>query len=298
MAKQDEDRARQVPAVDFYGDTATWPMSELVHSEPLVERSEMHDWKIRPHRHNDLAQLFLVLEGRGRARLDSVWYEVTAPCLLLIPVRVVHEFEWDNASAGYVLSISSSLINSLMRNMKPVEASMQSARIVDVSSSRGFVRELFAEIHIECVDRRPLRDASLESLVRVLAVWLTRNADSPTSAAAPPDRARTHFAKFTQAVNEHHKEHWSVAEYANILGISPSHLNAICRKLAEKSALDVIHARLMLAARRQLVYTEKNIAGVAYHLGFADPSYFARFFKRETGMTPAEYRKRSGTVEA
>ena len=296
MAKFDDHRGSPVPAVDFYGETSAWPMSELVHSEPLVERSEMHDWRIRPHRHNELTQLFLVLEGRGRARLDSVWYDVAPPCLLLVPARVVHEFEWDNASAGFVLSISSGLISSLTQDMKPVATALQSSRVVDVSESREFMKELFAEIHNDCVDQRPMRDASLESLVRVLAIWLTRNADAQSPAAMSTDRARMHFARFTHAVNKHHKSHWSVAEYANTLGITPSHLNTVCRRLADKSALDVVHARLILAARRQLVYTEKNIAGIAYHLGFSDPSYFTRFFRRATGLTPAAFRRRSGTV--
>ena len=55
-------------------------------------------------------------------------------------------------------------------------------------------------------------------------------------------------------------------------------------------------ARLLLAARRQLIYTERNVAEIAYHLGFSDPSYFTRFFKRATSLTPAEFRRRSGTV--
>ncbi len=297
MAKQDNDSTKQVPAVDFYGDTAAWPMPELVHSEPLVERSELHDWTIRPHRHNDLTQLFLVLDGSGRARLDSIWYDLASPCLLVIPERVVHEFEWERTSSGYVLSIRSDLLGALMQRIKPVSKAFQSAQVVNVAESDSFIRELFAEIHTECVEQRPLRDASLESLVRVLAIWLTQQSDKESAATPTPDRAQRHFTKFARLVDGRHKAHWSVADYADALGITPSHLNAICRKLAGKSALDVIHARLLLAARRQLIYTERNIAGVAHYLGFADPSYFTRFFKRETGITPGEYRRRSGTLD-
>lgn len=298
MPEQHHDRSTQVPAVDFYGDTSAWPMSELVHSEPLVERSELHDWKIRPHRHSDLTQLFLVLDGNGRARFDSIWHDLAAPCLLIVPKRVVHEFEWECASGGYVLSIRSSLVESLARQMKPIGHAFQYARVVNIVESLSFIRELFIEIHAECVDQRPLRDASLENLIRVLAIWLTRNSETESAAVLPIDRGNQHLARFTRLVDEQHKAHWTVAEYTNAIGITASHLNATCRKLADKSALEVIHARLLLAARRQLVYTERNIAGIAHYLGFADPSYFTRFFKRETGMTPGEYRKRSGTFEA
>jgi AraC family transcriptional activator of pobA len=296
MAAYSNQHTSQAPAVDFYGDASAWPMSELLHSEPLVERSELHNWRIRAHRHNDLTQIFLVLKGSAQARLDSVWHEVAAPSLLVIPQRVVHEFEWDKAAKGYVLSIRSELVHTLVQKMKPVAAAFQSAKIIDVTESRRFIHELFAEIHTECVDQRSLRDASLESMLRVLAIWLTRNSDSRSMPVSPPDRAARHLAKFVRAVDEQHKAHWSIAQYANALGLTPSHLNTICRKLADKSALDLVHARLLLAARRQLVYTERNIAGVAHHLGFVDPSYFTRFFKRKTGMTPGAYRRRSGTI--
>lgn len=298
MRKQRDDRPRQVPAVDFYGDTASWPIPELVHSEPLVERSELHNWKIRPHRHQDLTQLFLVLDGSGRARLDSAWHDLVSPCLLVIPERVVHEFEWQRASEGFVLSIRSDLVSALSQRMKPVGKAFLNSRAVDVSESATYLEALFAEIHTECVEQRPLRDASLESLIRVLAIWLTQRSKAESASGPAPDRAGRHLRKFTRLVDEHHKAQWSVADYANALGITPSHLNSICRKVMNQSALDVIHARLLLAARRQLVYTERNIAGVAHYLGFADPSYFTRFFKRVTGMTPGEYRRSSGTFDA
>lgn len=298
MARAGKSRNGAVPAVDFYGDTATWPMPELVHSEPLVERSELHNWRIRPHRHNDLTQLFLILDGSGSARLDSVWYDLVSPCLLVIPARVVHEFKWERTSSGYVLSIRSDLIRALIQRMQPVGQAFQDAQVVDVQAARGFISELFGEIHAECAEQRPLRDASLESLVRVLAIWLAQRAESSFSAASSTDRAGRHFKRFANLVDKHHKDQWSVAEYAGALGMTPSHLNSICQKLVGHSALDVIHARLLLAARRQLVYTERNIAGVAHFLGFADPSYFTRFFKRKTGMTPGDYRRSSGTVYA
>jgi AraC family transcriptional activator of pobA len=222
---------------------------------------------------------------------------LASPCLLVIPERVVHEFEWESTSSGYVLSIRSDLVNELAERMTPLSKAFQSAHVVSTAKSQSFINALFTEIHSVCNEQRPLRDASLESLVRVLAIWLTQKYDSQSQAPSAPDRSQRHFSRFTKLVDTHHKKQWSVADYASALGMTPSHLYSICRKLTGKSALDVIHARLLLAARRQLVYTERNIAGVAHHLGFADPSYFTRFFKRETGMTPGTYRRRSGTVE-
>jgi AraC family transcriptional activator of pobA len=286
-----------VPAVDFYGDTSSWPMSELVHSERLVERSSLHGWRIRPHRHDDLTQLFLVLKGSGRARLDSVWHAVEAPCLLIIPERSVHEFEWAEASDGFVLSIRSSLVTALAQRIESLGPVFADAAMLDASESQQFLSELFAAIHDESVGQRSLKDVALDSLLRILAIWLARNSAMQATATAPASRAGKHYARFSRLVDKQHKLQWSVADYASALGITPSHLNAVCQQLVSRSALEVIHERLILAARRELAYTERNIAGVAHHLGFADPSYFTRFFKRQTGMTPGEYRRRSGTFD-
>lgn len=283
------------PAVDFYGDTSAWPMSELVHCEKLVERSALHDWRIRPHRHNNLTQLFLVLDGSASARLDTVWQDVTAPCLIIVPERAVHEFKWAKASDGFVLSIHANLISALAQRVEALGAVFRDIAVVDEPLSLQFVSELFAEIHAESVGNRTLKDVSLDCLVRLLAIWLVRNSARQATTTTLPGRAGRHYARFVKLVDEKHKLHWSVAEYARALGITPSHLNAICKQMANKSTLAAIHERLVLAARRELAYTESNIAGVAHHLGFADPSYFTRFFKRETGMSPGEYRRRSGT---
>lgn len=285
------------PEVDFYGEPLAWPASEFVHSERLVERSQFHDWKIRPHRHNDFAQIFLVLKGKGRACLDSSWHDVVSPCLLVIPERVVHEFEWDRDSDGYVLSVQLSLIKLISKDMKTIPAAFTNPAIADISTSRRFICSLFAEIHSETTNRTQFKDDSIESLVRLLGIWLLRNSKPTSSASRSPGRARKHFNRFEGLVDEHFRSHWSVADYAGSVGITPAHLGTVCRKTVGKSALDVIHAHLLLAARRELVYTEKNIAGIAHYLGFTDPSYFTRFFKRATGITPSEFRRRSGTFD-
>ena len=287
-----------VPAVDFYGDTSQWPLSELVHCEPLAQRSALHDWRIRPHRHNNLTQLFLLLEGGGKARLDSEWYELQAPCLLIVPQRAVHEFEWHKGSDGFQLSVRSNLSAVLAQRIESLGGVFGSAAVIDLSTSTEFVSELFSEIYSEYVGKRPLKDVSLDCLVRLLAIWLARNAAKKSTAASLPGRAGRHYARFVKLVDERHKVQWPVSEYASALGITPSHLNAICQQLVGKSTLEVIHERLVLAAKRELAYTESNIAGVAHRLGFADPSYFTRFFKRETGLTPGDYRRRSGTFSA
>ena len=285
-----------IPSVDFYGDAESWPMSELLHSEPLAERSQRYNWRISPHRHDALTQLFLLLEGSGTARLDSVTYELTAANLLIIPQRCVHEFDWSSESQGFVLSIAAPLVERLERNAGSKFGMFSEPRRVSLGDDREYLATLVRRINEEAAEPRLLQEMALESLMQILTIWLARS--SPPVPGKAASRAARHYQRFARLVDQHHKEHWSVADYSRQIGITASHLNSISRQVASRSALRIINDRLTLAARRDLTYTDRPVAIVAQRLGFTDPSYFARFFKRETGLTPVEFRRHSGTTPA
>lgn len=291
--QQRSDRAG-APTVDFYGDGTAWSTSALLHSEPLIERSSRHEWKIRPHRHDRLAQLFGLLRGSGTGRFDAVDYTLTAPCIAVLPASCVHEFEWALDSDGYALSLASALVGDIERAIAPHDRAFREPAVIDIGRDADFITALFDAIHAECTSERLLKESALDSLIRTLAIWVARRTTTAPP-AGPAERGQLHHLRFVRLVEQHHREQWRIADYARELGITAAHLNAICRSRAGKSALGVVHDRVLLAARRELAYTDKSIAGVAAGLGFAEPSYFTRFFRQRMGMTPKAYRRRSGT---
>jgi len=78
---------------------------------------------------------------------------------------------------------------------------------------------------------------------------------------------------------------------ARRLGVSPGHLNVLCHEHLGRPASDEIHQRLLLEAKRMLRYSDKAAFAIAQELGFADPAYFGRFFRRGAGLTPRRYRQ-------
>lgn len=72
--------------------------------------------------------------------------------------------------------------------------------------------------------------------------------------------------------------------------MSPGHLSALCRATLRRSAGGVVRQRLTLEARRLLAHSDLTAAEVGFRLGFDDPAYFARFFRRETGQPPTRFR--------
>ena len=130
----------------------------------------------------------------------------------------------------------------------------------------------------------------LQSLISVLLVWVTRQVMVRHESRQLPQRGREYLSQFNQRVETLFREQPSVEQLAHQVGISVAHLNSICRELAGRSALQIIHQRQLLEAKRQLIYTPMTISEVAESLGFADPAYFSRFFRRLTGTSPSAFR--------
>ncbi|MBK1895205.1 helix-turn-helix domain-containing protein [Chryseobacterium paridis] len=100
-----------------------------------------------------------------------------------------------------------------------------------------------------------------------------------------------HFRKaITQYVNSIH----SIQEYADMLHVSPNHLNKSVKMATGKTASSIINETLTMEARSLLSNTQLSIADIAFSLGIEDPSYFTRFFKKHSGVSPNQYRKRIG----
>ena len=100
-----------------------------------------------------------------------------------------------------------------------------------------------------------------------------------------------YFSRFANLVEMHYHEQWSVQQYAHLLGVSGVRLNAICHEMCQQTALQVIHQRLLLEAKRSLLYTVMTVANISDRLGFSEQAYFSRFFKRLTGSTPNAFRQ-------
>lgn len=133
-----------------------------------------------------------------------------------------------------------------------------------------------------------LRAGLYEQLVHLGRLYGRAN---DTNAARIPHRQVTAFRRL---VDEHATTAHGLRAYTRSLGISAAHLTRLCRQHLGSTAKQVIEARLEVLARRELLYSDRSAAQVAASLGFKDPSYFARFFKRRVGVSPAKFRAIGG----
>jgi AraC-like DNA-binding protein len=107
---------------------------------------------------------------------------------------------------------------------------------------------------------------------------------------APQRPTHRVVSRFLELVERDAARRHRVADYAAELAVTPGHLSVLCLQYVGQGAKRVLHAALLARARRLLLYTDESAARVGASLGFEDPSYFSRFFRRETGQTPTELR--------
>lgn len=100
----------------------------------------------------------------------------------------------------------------------------------------------------------------------------------------------TLIGRFRKLVSVHFLTKRQVADYAQMLSVTPNHLNRVVKEVTAQTASDSIREMLLQEAKSQLRYTDQSIAEIAYQLDFSDPASFNRFFKKATGETPLTYR--------
>lgn len=289
-----------IPVYKLYGEQEPWLTPDMVHCESIAARSQLHNWHIKPHQHNGLFQILYLQNGNARIQLDDHHSVMCAGQVLMVPQTCIHGFQFDRDAVGYVLTLAYPLINTLTarmgRGLSALTSPSQHALGDDEESAH--IRMAFSAFDIEYRGNAPHRDLLMEALLGAILIWLTRHAMQALPAPREAARGRRrsgHFARFCELLEQGYGEHHSVAHYAKEIGVTAAHLNLLCRQAVDKSALALVHERVLLEAKRNLVYTSMTIGEVSYAIGFSDPAYFTRFFKRSIGLSPKDFRRQAGT---
>ncbi|MEF9480678.1 helix-turn-helix domain-containing protein [Chryseobacterium sp. 1B4] len=101
-----------------------------------------------------------------------------------------------------------------------------------------------------------------------------------------------HYQDFENLIEQHFTQQKSIAYYASLLGISSKHLNRIAQTVVQKTATDVITERVVLEAKRMLMYLDESLVEIAFRLGYEEYSYFVRVFRKSSGMTPTQFMRK------
>ncbi len=286
----------KVPTLKLFQGSQEWPITELVHHEYIQQRCAESDGGIDTHRHLDLFHVMYLFNGSARAALDGEEFRINAPLLVTVPAMCVHGFIPTETIHGHLLTIPGSSLAHLLSYEDTYSVFSEHPVVISGNSDDRWsdLDHLFKELAREYSHDNPSRFIAIQSLLRLIFVWAMRHQPSnkvPIESGAT-DRDAQRIRRFKKLIEQHYRSGMSIKEYASLMGMSSAQLNNICRAKVGESALHIVHERVTLEAKRLLIYTAMTISEIAYELGFSDPAYFTRFFSKQVGAAPKQYRTR------
>ncbi|MGB6119324.1 MAG: helix-turn-helix domain-containing protein [Mesorhizobium sp.] len=279
-----------IPEYRLYRETPDENADFWVHCETIPARAKRHNWEIATHRHPSLFQLFHIATGSGEILGGGTTRQFDGPCVLFIPPSVVHGFRFTSDIDGLVVTALSDRLANIASGDLTIGAFAQAIRIV--TPADGGVASAFARLAREAGERAPGRAQALDALISLIVVdiarlWRAHEGHAVEGVFAQDAR----FERLSAAIDAHFRQGLSLADYADLAGLSPSQLNRIARRVCGLSVQEMVARRIVQTAQRDLVFTPTPVVSIAQSLGFADPAYFNRFFRAKTGMTPGAFRE-------
>lgn len=277
-----------IPRFALFGEDLRSSHEELVHCETIEARSARYGWHIPPHRHPSLSQILLVVSGHVDAILDTRRIRPEGAALIVAPPGTVHGFSFSPDVVGFVVTLSTRFLSDFADDTPPGRlAGTTGAHILDdeLASRIGAIAEQILLVRDAGLEADLLRRALAESLVRIAARALP-DATSDTG----DDLVR----RFRDLAATHGRTQRRLDFYARALGCTERTLS---RRVGEALGITpMYHLHMILAAEatRLLRFTNASCSDVSDELGFADPSYFSRFYNRMTGERPSAVRGSTG----
>jgi len=293
--------ASTLPLFHLYGDPPDDQAFDFIHVETIASRSSIHDWTIRAHRHRNLFQILLIERGGGEMTFDASRLAFTAPSAILVPSAVAHGFHFEpNVTDGWVLSFTEDAAQPLTDRGGDALARLRALAAQPVipiadTAEQARLAALCADLFEESSLAREGYRLAMRGLLVLIAVGVARLAASRartgTVTLHPADAT---VARLRALVDEHFRSERQLGFYAAQLGMTVDRLNDHVKRATGVTAGHLIRQRVLTEAKRQLVFTAQAIHDVSKELAFADPSHFARFFRKQTGITPHEFRAQRG----
>lgn len=271
---------------NLFGETAEVP--DVVHCETIPERSELHNWELRPHRHARLHQFLILCSGGGSARIEGQIVPLIPPVLINMPRGFVHGFRFQQGTEGWVITLSADLVDESLHEREGLRALLAKPRAAPLPPE---LETLARRIQTEYHNRDFARAQILRSQAGAL-LGLAARAIHVDQAPPDPHADAPLLRRFEVLVEQNFRQRLPIADYAARLAVSSTHLNRVIRRATGRPASALIAERMLREARRLLIYTNLSAAQVGYELGYADPAHFSRVFARGTGMPPRAFRQR------
>lgn len=252
-----------------------------------------HAFTHLPHKH-DFYLVAIITGGSGWHEIDFKKYRVKPGAVFFMKPGQMHYWKLSPNIKGFVFfhtrAFFEDLVNYKLINEFPFFKSFQKQGCIYLKPTvLKKVLSYFKEILEEYLAGKKYHIQKLQTLVHLVYIELSREYLNPEGESS--NRYLQAFARFEELLEANFKKQKLPSFYADKLHVTERHLNRIVRDCVNTTSTNFIAERVILEARRLLVHSELNVTETGYELGFEDKSYFIRFFKKQTGLTPLAFLK-------
>lgn len=246
-------------------------------------------------------QFFLIENGNGNALIDNEEFKVFSGTLVVIPANCLYQLKLKPGSDGFMFSGSELFLRTqVAQTLFTTPASFWES-YYKPNTYDNFVGQQYAKKRKQVISEisRAVRRFGLGCDAAVMAyifVLLTEdtipNLLSGMASVPKFDPSSINILyQYQTMIEKHFREHLAIEDYCRMLSMSQIKLIDTCKQFSGFTPLELVHKRLILEAKRDLLNSSKTINEITFELGFSDSAYFSRFFKKQTGISPTHFRK-------
>lgn len=275
------------PVINFEKENFDQNNINIISFDRLVQHPTPH--LHTPHR-GELNRLFWIEKGKGVLNIDFNRYQLHDNQLYLLSQEPVYFFDDGSVIKGMLILFKNEIVPKVVMFLNVVMQLNinENKEIKEIMSHLLFLLE-YEVGHMETKDRLSVLPYYLRAIVQLIVHENKNECENISSQSGL-------FVRFLEKILLHGNRFFSVAQYAEMLFISEEALYIAVKEYSGQSPKKIIDHYILLEAKRQLSFEFKSIKEIAHDLGFDYPSYFNKFFKKNVGETPLEFRKRHSCI--
>lgn len=259
-----------------------------------------YDKKRRKVHHENYYQIIWFKNGKGRYFVDYKAYDVIANTLFFVTKEQIHYFDKKNNYSGVLIQFNEQFLienNNDTDFLLKYDLFKKLTPYINLDRDDVFVLDEYLSLIKNELNNKskPYQVELLRNYLKVFLIQLQHKWNKLNTSLGHPilpgDKKQLKLAKFLNLIEDNFKKELNVSEYAKLMQISSRTLSELTSQLLDKSPSQLIHERIINEAQKMLLNTDFSINKIGHSLGFNDDSYFVKYFKKHTNISPLDFRK-------
>jgi AraC-like DNA-binding protein len=254
----------------------------------------------KPHRHNYYTIVW-PFDATGKHIIDFKEYPILPHHLFFVSPEQVHQVITNPKPTGFVILFTSeflgksSIREDFISNLRLFKQSDETPPLPLSDSKMMILKGFVDQMMVAFCSHSDLRFETIGAYLKLFLIECNSSCTlNPESNTQNVEVGKNLVKNFKAIVDKHYATWHQVKDYADSLNVSPNYLNEVIKSAIGISAKDYIQNRIVLEAKRMVVFTEKSSKEIGFDLGFDDPSHFSKFFKINAGLSLVQFKESVG----